>query len=289
MRDRSIVVWVLVAAVLLTVLNLPPAVSGRAKGVLREAVAPIQSVLSGFSRKVRESVKSIRGIGGLLGENQKMAAELAHLRNQVRDLEALEQENTDLRQQLQFASRSNYRLIPCEVIARDITGWWRTVRLGKGSSDDVTLNTAVVTTDGLVGRTADVSLHTCDVLLISDPGCKVSAQIARTGSFGIVSGRGASAAGQVACQMDFINKNTPILAGDEVVTSGLGGVFPKGLLVGYVDKVYTDESGLFQKADIIPKADVGALSYVFVVAGQGNPIDEYLLQRDQQEGAQEPP
>lgn len=285
MKNTGLVIWVLVAAVLLTVLNLPIAVSRQAKAALREAIAPVQSVLSGFSRKVRESVKSIRGIGGLLAENQKMAEELAHLRSEVRDLKALEQENTDLRAQLQFARRADFRLIPAEVISRDITGWWQTVRLGKGSADDVTLNTAVVTMDGLVGRTTDLSLHTADVLLLSDPGCKVSAQIARTGSFGIVSGRGASASGQVVCQMSFINKNTPILAGDEVVTSGLGGVFPKGLLVGYVDQVHTDESGLFQRADVIPKADVGALSYVFVVAGQANPIDEYLLRRRTAEGA----
>jgi rod shape-determining protein MreC len=289
MRDRSIVIWVLVAAVLLTVLNLPPAVSARAKGAVREAVAPLQSVLSGFSRKVSESVKSIRGIGGLMIENEKMAAELAHLRNEVRDLKSLEQENADLRQQMQFARRSNYRLIPCEVIARDITGWWQTIRLGKGTANDLTLNTAVVTTDGLVGRTADVSTHTCDVLLISDPACKVSAQISRTGAFGIVCGRGASASGQIVCEMEFINKNVPVLAGDEVVTSGLGGVFPKGLLIGYVDRAETDESGLFQKADILPKADIGALTYVFVVAGQANPVDDYLLRRNAPEAAEAEP
>ncbi len=268
MRDRSIVLWVVLGAVLLAVLNLPDSVSNRAKSVLREFVAPIQGALSGFSRKVVEGFHSIRGFGGLVAENQKMSSELTRLRNEVRDLQALEKENVELREQLQFARRSDRRLVACEVIARDITGWWQTIRLNKGLVDGVGTGMAVVTSDGLVGKTVSVSSHTSDVLLISDPGCKISTQIARTGSFGLVEGGGASAAGQAACRMEFINKNTPILAGDEVITSGLGGIFPKGLLIGYVEKAYPDSGGLFQYADVIPKADLGTLTYVFVVLEQ---------------------
>ena len=198
-----------------------------------------------------------------------MAAELVRLRDEVRDLRTLEKENNELREALEFARHSDRKLVPCEVIARDLTGWWQTIRLDKGSAEGVASGMAVITSDGLVGRTVSVSARTCDILLISDAGCKVSAQIARTGSFGIVSGSGPSGAGQASCQIDFINKNTPILAGDEVITSGLGGVFPSGLLIGYVDKVYTDKTGLYQKADIIPKADLGALTYVFVAADHG--------------------
>jgi rod shape-determining protein MreC len=65
--------------------------------------------------------------------------------------------------------------------------------------------------------------------------------------------------------MTFINKNVAIRPGDEVLTSGMGGVFPKGLLIGYVEDVYKDDSGLYQHADVVPKADLGVLAYVFVV------------------------
>jgi rod shape-determining protein MreC len=273
MRDRSIVLWVVLGAVLLVVLNLPASVSIRAKGMLREVVAPLQGALSGFSRWVGESVRSVRGIGGLVRENQQMSAELVRLRNEVRDLQALSSDNAELREQLQFTAQAKRRLTPCEVIARDITGWWETIRLSKGVSDGVSMDMAVITSDGLIGKTVDVSARTCDVLLISDPGCKVSARIVRTGAFGIVTGSGPAKSGQAACHMEFINKNVPVLPGDEVVTSGLGGVFPKGLLIGYVDKIYKDETGLFQRADIIPNADLGMLAYVFVVAEQGDGAD----------------
>jgi rod shape-determining protein MreC len=266
MRERSFVVWVVLGAVLLAVLNLPNHVSRQAKAALRESIAPLQNAVSGFGRKVRESFRSVRGIGDAISENRKMTAELVRLRNEVHDLQALERENVQLRSQLQFFQGSERRLIPCEIIARDITGWWQTIRLGKGTGDGIAPNMAVVSSDGLVGKTVDVSARTCDVLLISDPGCKVSAQIARTGAFGVIEGTGPSGSGQVVCRMRFINKNIPVQAGDEVVTSGLGGIFPKGLLVGYVDKVFTDETGLFQQADVIPKADLGVLAYAFVVS-----------------------
>ena len=284
MRDRSIVLWVVLGAVLLVVLNLPASVSDQAKAVLREGIAPLQGALSGFSRWVGESVRSVRGIGGLLRENQQMSAELVRLRNEVRDLQSLSQDNAELREQLQFTAQAKRRITPCEVIARDITGWWETIRLSKGLSDGVSMDMAVITSDGLIGRTVDVSARTCDALLISDPGCKVSARIVRTGAFGVVAGSGPAKSGQAACQMAFINKNVPVLPGDEVVTSGLGGVFPKGLLIGYVDKIYKDETGLFQRADILPKADLGMLTYVFVVAEQGDDADEYLRKTSRSDG-----
>jgi rod shape-determining protein MreC len=286
MRDRSIVLWVILGAVLLVVLNLPGAVSGQVKAVLREGISPLQGALSGCSRWVRESVRSVRGIGGLMRENQQMSAELVRLRNEVRDLQGLSQDNAELREQLQFVAQAKRRLTPCEVIARDITGWWETIRLSKGSSDGVSMDMAVITSEGLIGKTVDVSSRTCDVLLISDPVCKVSARIARTGAFGVVSGIGPARSGQAACRMEFINKNVPVLPGDEVVASGLGGIFPKGLLIGCVEKITMDETGLFQRADIIPKADLGMLTYVFVVAEQGNAVDEYLKKVGPLEGGE---
>jgi rod shape-determining protein MreC len=146
---------------------------------------------------------------------------------------------------------------------------------------------AVVTPDGLVGKTVDVSLRTADVLLLSDPNCKVSARIARTGTFGLVSGTGPARDGAMLCRMEFINKDVPIRAGDQVLTSGLGGVFPPGLLVGYVDAVDLDESGLYQRADVVPRADLGRLTYVFVVFEEEDPIEEWLRKRDLSRGRSE--
>ena len=279
MKEQRLIVWLTLGIILLVLLNLPQSISRQAKAALREGIAPLHSLLSGFTRKAREGVNSIRGLGGLMRENQTMITEVARLRSEVRSLKFLESENIALRHQLNFTAQSPRRLLACEVIARDISGWWQTIRLGKGSADGIAPNMAVMTSVGLVGKTLDVSPRTSDVLLLSDPSCKISAQIIRTGLFGIVSGQGTSVRGQVVCLMDFVNKATPVKPGDEVVSSGLGGVFPKGLLLGYVEKVFTDRTGLYQKAYVIPKADIGGLDYVFVVKEDSNPIEELLRKK----------
>ncbi len=271
MKEKNIVVWVVLGAVLLLILNLPENISDRAKSAVRESLAPLQSALAGFSRKISEGVHAVRGMGGLMTENRKMASELVLLKNRVRDLASLERDNIDLRRQLQFMQPHNRRIIPCEVIARDISGWWQSIRLSKGTASGISTNMAVITTDGLVGKTVGASENTCDVLLISDPRCRVSAQVARTGAFGIASGEGPAFSGQINCIMEFINRNQVVVPGDEIITSGLGGVFPRGLLIGDVEQVTTNSAGLYQSATIIPKADLGTLTYVFVVVGPDNP------------------
>jgi rod shape-determining protein MreC len=258
--------WILLFAFFIALLSLPAVFTERGKGWVREAFAPLQGGMTRFWRGARERASSVQGYKTLQDENQRMAAEMSRLMGEVRELKTLDSENARLREQLDFARRSDRALLPCEVIARNREGWWQSVRVDKGSGQGVARGMAVVSVEGLVGRTVEVSEHTCDVLLISDPACKVAAQVARTGSFGIVAGRGPSWKGQAICRMEFINKNDEIRAGDEVVTSGLGGVYPRGLLVGYVDRVVLDASGLYQYADVVAKADIGKFEYAFVVA-----------------------
>jgi rod shape-determining protein MreC len=253
------------AVLLLALLNMPATQSLGVKNFVRSTLAPFQESVSRGIRGLREGWAAVRGLGGMALENQRMAAEITRLLGEVRELRALERENEQLRQALGFATRAQRDLIPAEVIARSRDGWWQTLRINKGSEHGVAADQAVISVDGLVGRIASVSSRTADVLLISDPTCRIGGQILRTGSFGLVAGRGPQWDGAVVCRMEFINKNVPIRPGDEVITSGLGGVFPRGLLIGYVDRVATDRSGLYQYADIISSADIGTLQYVFVV------------------------
>ena len=265
MRQRNLTVWLGLLALLLAVLNLPPAASQSVKNLVRETIAPLQESMTDVLRSLREGVASVRGLGGLVDENKRLSQEVVRLLAQQRENKVLQRENEDLRRQLGFVARAAEDLVAGEVVSRSRDGWWSTLRINKGASDGLKPEQAVISMDGLVGKTVSVSERTADVLLLSDPTCRVAAQILRTGSFGLVAGRGPSWDGQVVCRMEFINKNVPIVPGDEVITSGLGGVFPKGLLIGYVDRVYTDRTGLYQYADIISQADLGLLHYVFAV------------------------
>jgi rod shape-determining protein MreC len=255
---------------LLLLFNLPDGCTARLKGIFKDTLTPVQRLFVKTGQSLKEGADTVRGFGGMVEENSRLSEELIYLQARLVELENLEQENRHLQDQLDFYSRQKHALIPCQVTARTISGWWQSMRLDKGASQGVAANRAVISPDGLVGRTAEVSANTAEVLLLSDPACKVSARINRTGSFGLVTGRGVNAQGYPVARMQFIHKDAPVQAGDTVVTSGLGGVFPKDILIGYVERVYTEEAGLYQVADIIPKAVTELMDVVFVSADEEN-------------------
>ena len=266
MKDRRWIALCAAALVVLAMMNLPESASLRVKGAVRDGISPLQAVLRGGVRELREIVRYVRGIGDLALENRALSEEIVYLRGEMRMARELERDNQMLRDLLGFVQRFPSRLVSCEVIGRDGTGWWQTVRLDKGALSGVAADRAVITPDGLVGRTVSVSQRTADVLLASDPSCKVSVRLARSGVFGVATGLGAKAGEQPACRMDYVSQTADVQEGDEVVTSGLGGVFPKGLLVGRVSRVEMHEAGLYQTAWIDSAANLGGLEYAFVAA-----------------------
>ncbi len=276
MRNKGFITWLFIVVAVLLLLNLPGPVSYWTKSCIREGVAPLQQVFSQLGVRIRESSLVFRGLGGILKKNRELSEEIIHLRSKVRELEAVEGENIRLRSQLHFAQRSSRRLIPAEVIGRDVNDWWRSMRINGGTRDGIVSESAVITSEGLVGKTVDVSRRITEVLLLSDPKNKVSAQISRSGAFGVLEGTGTPLDGCALCRMSFINKNASVRVGDEVMTSGLGGVYPQGLVIGYVESVEMDEAGLYQAATVIPKVDVSVLRYVFVVSEEDDTIADLL-------------
>ena len=251
-----------------------PSLTQKGKGAVRDAMAPAERGSAGLRQRLSEAVAAIRGMGGAAEKNRDLSYELVRLQARFNSLRDAEADNARLRRAFEFRATSSHELIPGNVISRNISGWWNTVRIGKGADDGIEENRAVISPDGLVGRTQKTSRFTCEVLLVSDPACRVSARIARIkdGGYGLVRGAGGSIKGHPKARMEFINKDVEIKVGDEVVTSGLsssGGVFPKGVHIGYVTEVYQDDTGLYQYAEIIPSATAGLLDYVFVVSGEG--------------------
>ncbi|MBT3191610.1 MAG: rod shape-determining protein MreC [Verrucomicrobia bacterium] len=274
MREKQFVFW-LIALLVVVVLNLPVPATLAVRAGLRDNVAPFQNTMSLVIHQVSLLFSRVGRTAEVLREKQELQVELAELRSRLRRLEQFESENQTLRRQLGFAILSPRRLLLCEVVARgDMSGWWQTLRLNKGADDGVTVGMAVIGIDGLIGRTAAVAKRSCDVLLITDPSCKVACKLVRNGAFGIMQGAGVSMGGRVSlemlasarpCELDYVSTEHTLQPRDVVHTSGLGGVFPEGLPVGRVGAVRLDSSGLYQQASIIPSADLSTLRYAFVV------------------------
>ncbi len=274
MKGRVFLI-ILVAVALLALLLLPAPATRPAKRATRDIVAPFQDACARVTDGARNALVYFGDSIRAAEDQQRLRNEITQLRNEVIRLEVLRQDNDELRRVLGFRRQSQRRLLPAMVVARnEMTGWWQTLQLNVGSRAGVTTDRAVVTAEGLIGKTVAVSAQTTDVLLITDPACRVACRLARTGELGILQGQGVSLGSRDKmellyapnpCRMEYIPKAAVVNPDDEVVTSGLGGIFPPGLLVGRVLRASPDASGLYMRAYLTPAAAVSDIRYVCVV------------------------
>lgn len=274
MRENRFIFW-LIALLIVVALNLPLPATWAVRAGMRDSVAPFQNTMSLVSHYMRSMFSGLGNSTKIVLEKQKLEIEIAKLHGRLLQLEQFEAENKALRQQLGFAVLSPRKLLLCEVISRgDISGWWHTLRLNKGSNSGVKNGMAVISTDGLIGRVSNVTKLSCDVLLIVDPSCKVACKVVRNGAFGIMQGSGISMDGGISLEMlaslkpallNYVSTQYALQSGDVIHTSGLGNLFPEGLPVGKLGAVKMDPSGLYQQAEVIPCANIDRLKYAFVV------------------------
>ncbi len=263
--------WAALGLLLVVLFNLPPAVEARLADGVKDALAP---AAGGITRALAWVRGWFADGQALAADNQRLLAEIGQLQWEIRQLRSLDEENSELRRLLGLEARLHCRMIAAQVTSRAIGGWWQRARLDKGLAAGAARDCPVISAEGLVGRIVEVSARTSDVLLLVDPNSQVSARVARRDAFGIVRGQGVSWRGDPLCRMDFIVKEADILPGDEIVTSGLGGVYPPGLVIGYVERVYLDPSGLYQYADVVPVADLRLLGLVMIVSGEQPAADD---------------
>lgn len=203
-----------------------------------------------------------------LGTIKNLARDNAQLKQKIDELAfenarllAAKQENAALRRALTFDEDSKVGLIPVEVKVSDPTGFTKTILISKGDSANVKLNNAVIAAPGLlVGRVTRVFGNTAEVTLITDPSMLVNAEVADSGARGIVKGEHG-----LSLTFDLVTQNELIKAQDRVITSGLSEDFPRGLYIGEIAGIRSSQSELFQKAYIIPAADLRNLKFLFVV------------------------
>lgn len=266
--------WIALSALVLTLLatwNLPPAASSSIKSAVRDGLSPLQAVATTGAVRFREAVRYLRGIGNLVEENRALHDTLAEAQARLSVLEEAETSNRVYRRLLGFSRNQPHALVAAEVIGRDSAGWWHTLRINKGAARGIRPDRAVIAyPGGLVGRTVSVGDTTCDVLLASDPSCLVSVRVVPAADenarlFGVMKGVRGPAGFPEPFAIDFLDQTAEVSPGDPVTTSGLGGIYPKGIPVGTVTRVETDEAGLYQRAWVSPAVPLDRLEYVFVV------------------------
>ena len=209
-----------------------------------------------------------KGFGTLSG----FKTENERLRNRIQQLEAernklLEAEATNrrLQQLLDFRAQLPPGSVTATIIANSASTWFQSCLLDKGSSDGVGKGMAAVTPLGVVGQVISTAARSAKVLLITDPNSGVDVLVQRTRARGIVSG-----SLEQKTVMKYVKRSEDIQVGDRLITTGLDGVFPKGLMVGTVTKVQKQNLGLFQYIELTPAVSPSQTEEVLVVKGETN-------------------
>ena len=266
-RGTLFIVIISVCAVVLISLQL----SGRYEGdplynlVLR-IISPPQRAFHWTITSIRSVFQNHIALVDLKQENLRLQDEVRRLQRENDELRESVYAVERLQRLLQFKERVPAAMISAEVIAYSPSAWFRTIVINKGQRDGISKDMPVVTWEGVVGKVMRTSPGSSIVLLVIDRNSSIDVLVQRTRSRGIVEGDGRS-----RCQLQHVPRTDDIEAGDHLITSGLGGIFPKGLSLGDVVMVERKEYGLFQEVEVRPSADFSRLEEVMVIL---HPIEE---------------
>ena len=204
--------------------------------------------------------------GGSAAEIERLEEKVARLQEEKSRLIGVLQENARLRELVGFKEKHpEYDLVPARVIGRDITPYFRVLKLELKSTEKLEPRMPVVVADGVVGQIHEVHGHYADVIIVSDPRSRIDAVNQRNRAPGIVHGLGHER--DYLARIAYMSQKDDVRKGDVMVTGGMDGVFPKELIIGRVSSVQDSERGLFQEVMLEPSVDFSRLDEVFVITG----------------------
>lgn len=237
-----------------------------AENAVGAAAAPGQSAASGVGGWFGSLFGYFGSVKSLREENERLKTENIELDKRVRDAQGMEEENRELRSMLDLTEADKkLDLAAAQVIAKDPSNWYSSFTIGKGSNDGIQKNQPVLTANKeLIGQVYKVGSNWAEIITILDPESGVGSMVERSKDIGILEGDSALRY-QGQCRLGYLSRDTDIEPGDYVETSGLGGIYPKGLLIGKVLEVKEDNSTMSKYATVEPVVNIGKLNQVFVL------------------------
>src|SRR5437870_9244557 len=266
MSRTSIIALLIFGAILGYFLSFGPDTTRKFQAGVYQLIAPFLMRGSGLQKQITSVRTGLKSLEDLEQDNASLRVENRQLKATNQALRDVEHEVNRLRHALNYRERSIFKLVPAEVVTRDSSTWWRTVTINRGKEDRIEGDMPVVTDEGLVGKTTTVSHSISVVLLVSDENCKVAASVEGTREQGIVSGERVTGGLTPFLNLNFLSKQADLKPGQKAYTSGVGGVFPSGLLIGAVKTFRVRE--LDGQAQLTPTVDLSHLEDVFVVTGR---------------------
>ena len=196
---------------------------------------------------------------------EKLEKRVKELEEQIEKNNIYKTENERLRKMLNIKDTyKEFELVAANVTSRDSSTWFLSIIIDKGTDDGLSMTDTVITPYGLVGHITDIGSNWAMITTILDSQSTVAVMVERTEDFATVDGDVDLAANSL-CKMTYIPKDSTITVGDTIKTSGLGGVYPKGINVGKITKIHPENKGVSQYAEVEPYVDFNRLYEVFVI------------------------
>lgn len=262
--------WVLFAvaviAVSLAVMSFFNTTSSPLANAAQVITSPFRTAFTAVADWFNDKQAYYADYKALEEENQELKDQIAKMERSVRQAEADSAENERLRELLNLRPQEEkWELESATILERSSSNWTRSFTLSKGTDCGISVYDAVITSEGfLVGTVSEVGTNWCTVLCITDTDTSLGALVFRTDEIGVAEGD-FQLMGQSKLKLSYLSPDAQLLNGDLIVTSGLGGFLPSGLVIGSVEEVKLDDSGSTQYAVLQPSADFDALTEVFVI------------------------
>jgi len=234
----------------------------RLRGAVHAVAAPASAVGEFVTRPARNLFAWGSDLGVSRSQLETLRVQNDELRQRVSDLEEARLENERLKGLVDFVQASKTQAVGARVIGRPTNSWEGVITIDRGTDDGVEAGMPVVGPAGLLGQTVDVTSHSARVRLITDPESGVASKLQSTRTEGIVRG---SIEGKLT--LEFVSTEATVRAGDVVITSGIGGVYPKGLIIGEVTEVRKTPADLYQNIELAPTGRLAGLEEVLVLVG----------------------
>ena len=263
-KQKNYVALGAVLFVAVLILSLPTRATDRIKLALGSWFLPLFGLAGAAQQLPADLADSALPRRELLKQIDKLRRENQQLRSQAVQSVAIARENDQLRSLLGWQRQMPWKLKLANVVMRDPANWWRTAEIDLGSRDGVRVDLPVITAAGLVGRVSSVSLLRSQIVLIGDPNCRVSATVENaTHDMGVIVASGPIDTSLV--ELTYLASSANLKPGEIVKSSGLGGVFPKGITIGQIVDSRSIEYGLYTEARVKLSANLGSLEQVWVL------------------------
>lgn len=242
---------------------------GKRANIIADAVgiviSPFQGSFSWAIGNIKEAGEYFVDNKKTQEENKKLKTQITFLKNELEKTDQYREENTRLKELLELGKQNaQYDPVCCEVIGREAENWAGIIKLNKGSLSGIKLNDIVVETAGLVGYVSEVGTNWCIVTTVVSPDSGISCIIPRTGEIVMLEG-GVQTSDSGRFNLSYIPENSTVVQGEAIETSGEGGIYPKGFLVGRVENIRTGSDGVSKEADGKAAVDFKRLREVLVL------------------------